>query len=112
MKAGAQVELDYSPRSLQHIDRVVLSFHERRLTMNDIGETVFVFGCYVGEVVVRNKGAKWVVPDERLQKLGFTMMGVELKDGKFLNPIGKTIKLLENGQEDSVVYFYTALANQ
>ncbi|MGJ7498610.1 hypothetical protein ACSFA8_26635 [Variovorax sp. RT4R15] len=102
--------LDYSPESLRSVDKAVLGFHDEKLTMNDMGETVFVFGCYVGEVIVRNRGAKWVMPDEKLQKVGFTMMGVQLKDGTFLNPIGKTIKLLEDGTENSVFFFYTALA--
>ena len=50
------------------------------------------------------------MPDEKGRKLGFGMMGVRLKDGTFLNPIGKALKLLQNGNEDSVEYFYHALA--
>lgn len=36
-------------------------------------------------------------------------MSTQLKDGTILNPIGKTVKLLRSGNEDSVYYFYTAL---
>jgi hypothetical protein len=74
--------------------------------MNEVGETVFLFGCYVGEVLVRQQGAKWVMPDEKAAKIGFSMMGVQMPWGGFWNPIGKAIKLLENGNEDSVAYFY------
>ncbi len=99
-------ELDYSQKSLEIIDGIVLEFNSRNLTMSQIGETVFIFGCYVGEVLVRQQGATWEMPDENLSKLGFSMMGVRMPSGTFWNPIGKTIKLLENGQVDSVAYFY------
>lgn len=104
------IALDYSPSSLKHIDRIVLGFHAEGLRFNEVGETAFVFGCYVGEVIVRNLGARWEMPDEEGRKLGFGMMGVRLRDGTFLNPIGKALKLLQNGSEDSVEYFYHALA--
>lgn len=104
------VGLDFTPESLKHIDQIVLGFHSRGLKFNDMGETVFVFGCYVGEVIVRNLDARWEMPDEQGRKLGFAMMGVRLRDGAFLNPIGKAFKLLKNGSEDSVLYFYQALA--
>ena len=104
-----RVELDFTPESLKHIDRIVLRFHSQGLRFNDVGETAFVFGCYVGEVIVRHLNARWEMPDEQGRKLGFTMMGVTLPDGSFMNPIGKTFKLLKNGSEDSVLYFYQAI---
>jgi hypothetical protein len=43
-------------------------------------------------------------------KLVFKVMGVTLPDGSFMNPIGKTFKLLKkNGSEDGVLYFYQAI---
>jgi hypothetical protein len=102
-------ELDYSPASLKHIDRIVLGFRERGKTFNDMGETVFLFGCYVGEVIVRNKHAKWVMPEDKLVRMGFRFMGVQTSSGAFWDPIGKTIKLLANGNVDSVEYFYTTI---
>jgi hypothetical protein len=35
-----------------------------------------------------------------------SIMLVDLPNGSTWNPIGKAFKLLENGQEDSVAYFY------
>lgn len=104
--------LDYSPSSLKEIDKVILGFRQSGLTMNEVGETVFVFGCYVGEVIVRSRGASWTAPDEKLQRMGFDLMGVRLKDGTFLDPIGKAMKLLRNGSEDSLVYFYASLVER
>jgi len=104
------VTLDYSPASLAEVDRILGKFHMEGLTADQIGETVFSFGCYVGEVLVRNNTGKWVMPRKSvLSKLGFgdsTMMMVELPNGGVWNPIMKAFKLLENGEAASVAYFY------
>lgn len=104
------IELDYSPKSLASVDRILGNFHAEGLSENQIGETVFSFGCYVGEVLVRNHSGRWAMPDSSfLGKLGggANMMCVELPNGSTWNPIGKAFKLLANGLQDSVVYFYT-----
>lgn len=102
------ISLDYTPESLAKVDEVILRFRKDGQTMAEVGSTIFALGCYVGEVFVRNDGARWVMPDAEAQRVGFTMMGLRTSDGKFLNPIGKAMKLLKNGQEDSVMYFYSA----
>lgn len=83
-------------------------FHAEGLTPDQIGETVFAFGCYVGEVLVRNNGGRWVMPGRSaLAKLGGSQtMVVELPNGDVWNPIGRAFKLLQNGEPDSVVSFY------
>ena len=99
--------LDYSPGSLAHVDTTVLSFRESGKSSKDVGATLVVFGCYVGEVIVRGIGAEWVRPSERERELGFSLLGVRTKSGAFWNPIGKVFKLLANGKEDSVEYMYS-----
>ena len=105
-----RVELDYSPQSLAEVDRIIGKFHAQKMRADQIGETVFSFGCYVGEVLVRNLGGTWKNPERSfLSRLGLgdsNMMVVGMPNGIVWNPIGKTFKLLENGKEDSVSYFY------
>ena len=105
-----RVELDFSPQSLAEVDRIVGKFHAEKLRADQIGETVFSFGCYVGEVLVRHLGGKWKMPDQSFwSRLGLgspNMMVVEMPNGIVWNPIGKAFKLLENGKGDSVSYFY------
>ncbi len=104
------VRLDYSPQSLAEVDRIVGRFHSEGLTSAQIGSTVFSFGCYVGEVFVRHQRAVWKMPADidlpDFLKEDNNMMVVQLPSGAVWNPIGKTLKLLENGQPDSVSYFY------
>lgn len=104
------IELDYSPRSLTEVDGIIGKFHSERLTADQIGSTIFSFGCYIGEVLVRHQGGVWKMPAQSIwSKLGFgntNMMIVETPNGTVWNPIGKAFKLLENGKADSVSYFY------
>jgi hypothetical protein len=100
------VKLDYSPQSLQKVDEIVLRFRKDGQTFEHVGETVFLLGCYVGEVLIRNVGGSWQLPDDHARKIGFEMMGVRTTKGGFWNPIGKTIRLLEKGEEESVQYFF------
>lgn len=98
--------LDYSPESLKVVDRIVLQLHTEGDSPQSVQRTILAFGCYVGEVMVRNLGYKWDQPTEKEQSVGFTMVGVRDKKGGFSNPIGKVYKRVQNGNEDSVVFFY------
>ncbi len=101
------VDLDYSPNSLHVVDQIVDGFHRDGVTLDRIGSTLFCFGCYVGQVFVRNNGGRWRATDEA----GCTAMTdlplvVQLGPDNFCNPIGKVFKRLENGEEDNLPYFY------
>lgn len=107
------IELDFSPASLSHVDRIIGAFHAEGLSSNQVGETVFSFGCYVGEVFVRHHEGRWIMPKRSLFGFGGSnMMLVELPPGVICNPIGKAFKLLEEGQSESVAYFYHVMIHQ
>ena len=59
-----KIELDYSPQSLTAVDRILESFHREGLKESQVGETVFSFGCYVGEVLVRHNRGVWKMPKQ------------------------------------------------
>jgi hypothetical protein len=101
------VHLDLSPKSLSLVDNILEELRADGLAPNQIAETLFGFGCYVGEVFVRNGGGKWKNTDDtQLKGLGGFSLVVELPSGAVCNPIGKAFKRLENGAEDSLEYFY------
>lgn len=104
-KANGQ-RLDYSPESLKAVDQLVLGFRKEGNTPQTMRRTLLALGCYVGEVMVRNLGYKWDNPSEKEMALGFDVTGIRGKDGGLSNPIGKVYKLIQNGEEDSVVFFY------
>ena len=102
--------LDYSPNSLQSIDKIVLGLRRDGTKPEEVKGILFILGAYVGEVIVRNiKGSQWSLPPKEVQAAGLTAMGINTKAGLFWNPIGKVHKLLINGEEDSVVHFYNVV---
>ena len=53
-------ELDLSPASLELVDALIDSLREEGRDGEDAAEALFVFGCYLGEVMVRQLGGAWV----------------------------------------------------
>jgi hypothetical protein len=104
--------LDYSVESLQTIDDLLARFHDAGDDPTRMVETLFQFGAYIGEVIVRAKNAAWVLvsPDHPMgAENGWPL--VELTNGNLLNPIGKAFKRVENGEVESIPYFVQVLAD-
>lgn len=107
------VDLDYSVASLKAVDGIIEEMRQDGCTADQIAETLFGFGCYVGEVFVRQSGGKWRNAAETAMAsfAGFPLV-VQLGQECFCNPIGKVFKRLENGEEDNLPYFYQGFATQ
>lgn len=104
------ISLDYSVGSLATLDSRILAFRQQGATSVQMPETLFMFGCYFGEVLVRNLGGRWFTPAQNAATLA--VLAVELDAGLQANPIGKVFKLLENGPEDSTAWLYRVLAEE
>ena len=100
------VQLDYSPESLKWVDGLILGLREDGQTFDDVGETVFLFGCYAGEVLARSLDGQWAEPGEKEAEAGLQMPGIRVPSGTFWNPIGKALRLLENGPTESLHYMW------
>jgi hypothetical protein len=106
-------DLDYSPESLEQVDEIIEGFRQEGQSSESISGTLFFFGCYVGEVFVRNVGAVWRNSEETPMKgVAGSPIVVELPGGSICNPVGKVFKRLENGREDYLPYFYQVFAAQ
>lgn len=55
VKKNDGIELNYSVDTLDFVDNFLQRFSDEGLTVNDFAETIFVAGCYVGQVLVINK---------------------------------------------------------
>jgi len=110
-KKAYNVTLDYSVGSLKDIDDILEQFFAEHVTVGDVYLSLFCFGCYVGEVIVRNnQGARWIglAENETESELDSGMV-VRLASGTIVNPIGKAEKRMLNGDIDQLQYFYKAL---
>lgn len=104
------VTLTFTPLSLSDVDTIIENMRSGGLTLSQIAETIFGFGCYVGEVLVRNARGRWRLRSEtQLAGFGGMPIVVELGSGTVCDPVGKAFKRFQNGKPDSLMYFYKVL---
>jgi hypothetical protein len=107
-----EVDLDYSPGSLESVDAHIENLREQGLTGEDAAEALFVLGCYVGEVMVRALRGRWVAtPRSPLKDISPWPMVVVLPGGSAWDPIGKAYKRLELGDAEYLPAFFAAAAS-
>ena len=100
-------ELDYSPSSLENLDGEIESLREEGLDGEAAAEVLFVFGCYLGEVLVRNLEGTWVsTPRSPLKDVSPWPMVVTLQDGSAWDAIGKVYRRLELGDSEFLPAFF------
>ena len=105
-------DLDYSPESLEWLDSEVDSLREDGLDAEEAAEALFVFGCYLGEVMVRNLGGSWApTPRSPLKDVSPWPMVVTLPDGSAWDTIGKVYKRLELGDSEFLPTFFAWAAH-
>jgi hypothetical protein len=105
------VDLDYSPASLESLDVQVEALREDGLTGEDVAEALFVFGCYLGQVMVRHLAGRWVAtPRSPLREISPWPMVVLLPGGSAWDPIGKVYKRLELGDSEYLPAYFAAAA--
>jgi hypothetical protein len=107
-----EVDLDYSPASLERLDEQIEGLREQGLTGEDVAEALFVFGCYLGQVMIQGLGGRWVATARSpLRDLSPWPMVVVLPGGSAWDPIGKAYKRLELGDSEYLPAFYAAAAS-
>jgi hypothetical protein len=97
----SKVELDFSVASPQDIDRIVRRLWREVGRTSRATETVFGFGCYVGEVFVRQNGAPWRSRDQTpLKGTSASSMVLELANGQVCDPIERAFSRFRGGREN------------
>lgn len=92
----SQIELDYTPTSITQVETVLSSFRDEGCTVDDVAETLFSFGCYVGEVIRGAVGGEWIERGRGLLAL--------VVNGEQLDPIARVFASLEHGAASLAVY--------
>jgi hypothetical protein len=108
---GLNKQLDFSPQTLVMIDELLERMKETAKI--DISRALLILGAYVGEVFVRNLGGKWENRETSGMANNSTApLVVSLPNGAYMNPLGKVLKRFDQGNVDSLAYYYQALVNQ
>lgn len=103
----SKLTLDYGPESLRLVDRQLGKFNSEGLSSHQIASTLFCFGCYVGEVLIRNLGGRWAdLENSPMSHFDGPPIVVVMNDGACWNPIGKVFKRVDDGEGESVEYLY------
>ncbi|WP_052398039.1 hypothetical protein [Streptomyces sp. NRRL F-5123] len=108
-REGAGLRLDYSPRSLALVDRIIDGIRREHPPADAVTPALTRFGAYTGEVLHRAAGALWVDFDLSQQDVFGQPFGVRTADGQVWNPLGKAVKRYDNGPADSLRLFYLAV---
>lgn len=106
-----QLNLDYSPASLEKVDTIILLLNVTGETEDKVKDLLVTLGCYAGEVIARKHNGTWAKPSDVLPanlapNFPYMMIVVPGERVRMLNPIGKAFKLFENGIEDSIYHLY------
>jgi hypothetical protein len=106
-------EMDFSPASLWQID-FFFDDHApggvpRRggLLSKNIGPRLFAIGSYIGEVIRRERGGKWVADEN--DPNGDINISVHLVDGTIFWPIKRALRRFNNGYEDGIAAYGQAM---
>lgn len=107
----SKLQLDYSVESLRLVEKQLDAFADQGMETEQIASTLFCFGCYVGEVLIRHIPGRWVRTDASQMK-GLTPwpMVIETVKGDCWNPIGKVFKRFEEGAGEDLTYFFNVAA--
>ncbi|MFE5814700.1 hypothetical protein [Streptomyces sp. NPDC056479] len=108
--ARNRLPLDYSVASLRVVDFLIDGLRKGGTGREQVRDTLFGLGAYVGEVLVRRAGAVWVDFDADQRDYFGQAVGVRMPDGRVWNPLGKVRNRFElGGPAESLQTFYLTL---
>jgi hypothetical protein len=126
VQALSKEKLDFSIESLSHVEEYLDVVRKQKHTGKPLHILVLRAGGYVGEVIRRHaKHKRWhwldyaeagkldpdIVPLGKTIHTAAILWDAKKGGGRFVFPLGKVMKYLQNGQEDSVKFFAEVIIN-
>jgi hypothetical protein len=112
-RAELDLDLDYSPGSVELVDEQLERLREEGYTASDVGETLFALGCYLGDVLARALGGRWEATARTpLAKLSPWPMVVVLRNGATWDAVGKVFRRFEVGDSEYLPAFFASAAGR
>lgn len=103
-EVASELRLDYSVESLQRLDQFITENFEPAGSKAIADSLPQGIGCYLGEVIIRNLGGDWSEEDKP------EVVGISSLEP--IQPIEKAHRRFQNGRQDSLAWYYHALAKQ
>ena len=104
-----KINLDYSERSLEEVERLLARFHDELTSANPgskLEEMSKIWGGYLGEVVRRRFGGEWSI--EKYPAGDFLIVTLNV-NGARLFPSMKVHKRLTEGSSENIWSFYQSV---
>lgn len=101
-------QLDYSPATVEFVDRFLQRFSDAGITNNDFAETIFVAGAYLGQIMVLHRQAQWVSTRQMDAVMRQKLMPVvlQLPDGSITDPITQVFRRYSMGKKESLQEYF------
>ena len=110
LKTQENIELDYSPASIRFVNDMILKWRKIGQPVDRAAMPLLLLGMYLGEVIIRDLGGKWVaterLADEIASSAGGAPFLLELLDGRICNPIQRIFHLMKAVPDADLVSFY------
>ena len=104
------VRLDYSGESVGYVDSVIESLRANGITVQQVADVLFGFGCYLGETVARVSGGRWVTATATpLEGKSMFPIVLHLPSGLICDPTAAPFAAL-NGTGATLAAFYERYA--
>ncbi len=99
-KRMTKVELDYSLKSLRYLDKILQSWRAQGANISDINKTLFSFGSYAGQVVLRHTDGSWQEDkDDPFADLQGKLIHLRLSNGARWDPIAHGFQIMMGNPE-------------
>lgn len=95
-----QYDLDYTPSAVARLEATFADPPDAEEAEIEYWSAVLKLGAFSGEVIRKSIGGNWV--QTNTGTLPFALSTTFRGESATVNPLGKAIKLFENGEEDSV----------
>jgi hypothetical protein len=112
------VELDYSPDSVQNVEKILGQIHDKHtqtpLANKEIFRRELRFGVYIGEVIRRKYNGTWKVVDPKDYSPAAFEISYRNKENRSRTgfPVNWCGKRIFNGDEDNVWFKYLVLVEE
>lgn len=104
LRAKASLGIEYNLEGVKDLEQFIEWYRTlSNVTPDDIENSAFFLGAYLGECIIHNYGGEWSTDEE------LNLVCVRFDEDNCVFPLTKTLKQLQNGKEDSVYEFYKAI---